>query len=283
MGIIAFRRLPVSRIDSSTITPLTASGGHSATALSRIDPSTISVPLTASGGHSATIQWLLIRRRDSLGFIEIMRGKYELRDETGLQSLVDQTTQPERVRLLTLSFPELWRELWNGVASRRYLAEYEQAKAKFDVLRGAGGTRRNLSEYCEAATTCWMEPEWGFPKGRRSSTETDIGCALRETTEEAGVPAAALRVLPAQDTSSTPRYADPLLEEFTGSNGVCYRHKYWLAEAPANLEVRLDPANADQRREIGDVRWCSMEEALTLIRPYNAEKRAVLVRASMLV
>jgi hypothetical protein len=27
---------------------------------------------------------------------------------------------------------------------------------------------------------------------------------------------------------------------------------------------------------VGDVRWCSLEEAMRLIRPYNTEKRAVL-------
>jgi 8-oxo-dGTP pyrophosphatase MutT (NUDIX family) len=223
----------------------------------------------------------MIRRRDSLGFIELMRGKYELRDEAGIQLLVDQTTLSERVRLLTQSFTELWHELWNGVASRRYLAEYEQAKAKFEVLRGStvvaggtgGGGRRTLADYCEASTTRWMEPEWGFPKGRRSSSETDIACALRETEEEAGIPPAALRVVAGQE---------PLLEEFRGSNNICYRHRYWLAEAPATLEVRMDPTNADQRREVGDVRWCSTEEALALIRPYNVEKRAVLMRAASL-
>jgi 8-oxo-dGTP pyrophosphatase MutT (NUDIX family) len=216
-------------------------------------------------GGGAT-EWLLIRRRDSLGFIEVMRGKYELRDETTIQTLVDQMTVGERTRLLTRPFAELWRELWNGPASRRYHAEYEQARAKFEVLRAGGTGRRRLADFCAASPREWTEAEWGFPKGRRSSTESELTCALRETWEEAGVRPADLRVLP----------GEPLLEEFRGSNGVCYRHRYWLAEAPATLEVRVDPGNPDQQREVGDVRWCTLEEAMTLIRPYNTEKRAVL-------
>jgi 8-oxo-dGTP pyrophosphatase MutT (NUDIX family) len=31
-----------------------------------------------------------------------------------------------------------------------------------------------------------MEPEWGFPKGRRNYNEKDIDCALREFSEETG-------------------------------------------------------------------------------------------------
>jgi 8-oxo-dGTP pyrophosphatase MutT (NUDIX family) len=202
-----------------------------------------------------------------------MRGKYELRDEEAIQTLVDQMTLAERVRLLTRPFGELWRELWNGPASRRYHAEYEQARAKFDILRAGSGGRRGLASYCEASPTVWTEPEWGFPKGRRSSTETEIACALRETWEEAGVRPGDLRVLP----------GEPLLEEFRGSNGICYRHRYWIAEAAPGLEVRVDPGNADQQREVGDVRWCQLEEAQRLIRPYNTEKRAVLQLAAVRV
>jgi len=207
-------------------------------------------------------QWLLVRRRVSIGFIEIMRGKYENRDTAGIQALVDQATVTEREMLLTRGFADLWRDLWNGPASRRYQAEYEQSKAKFDVLRSRG----TLATLCAASTTAWAEPEWGFPKGRRSSTESELACALRETWEEAGVGRKDLRVLD----------EPPLMEEYRGSNGICYRHRYWLAEAPASLEVRMDDTNIDQRREISDVRWCSMEEALGLIRPYNTEKMAVL-------
>jgi len=213
-----------------------------------------------------TIEWLLIRRRVSIGFIEIMRGKYELRDISGIQTLVDQATVGERQMLLTIGFADLWRELWNGPASRRYQAEYDQSKAKFDILK----VRGILTACCEVSTTAWTEPEWGFPKGRRSSTETEIACALRETFEETGVRKSELRILP----------GPPLLEEYSGSNGIRYRHRYWLAEAPATLEVRMDENNVDQRREISDVRWCTLEAAMLLIRPYNTEKRAVLSAAA---
>lgn len=219
---------------------------------------------------SESINWLLIRRRVSIGYIEIMRGKYEVRDDAGIQILVDQATVDERQQLLFRSFPDLWRDLWNGAASRRYHQEYEQARAKFEVLRNSG----RLATFCSTSTTTWTEPEWGFPKGRRSSAETEIKCALRETREEAGVPPEKLTVLMNEP---------PLLEEYRGSNGIYYRHRYWLASAPANLIVAMDPTNTDQRREVSDVRWCSLEEALTLIRPYNVEKRAVLVAASQRV
>ena len=42
----------------------------------------------------------------------------------------------------------------------------------------------------------------------------------------------------------------------------------------------MDLNNVDQRREISDVRWCSMEQAVQLIRPYNKEKVAVLAAAA---
>lgn len=206
--------------------------------------------------------WLLIRRRVSIGFIEIMRGKYELRDASGVQLLIDQTTLSEREQLATRPFPDLWRDLWNGAASRRYTSEYEQAKVKFELLRSRGA----IVAAIRASTTTWQEPEWGFPKGRRSSSESEIECALRETYEEAGVRKQDLRIFT----------GEPLLEEYRGSNGICYRHRYWLAEAPPSLVVRMDPTNIDQRREISDVRWCTYDEAMSLIRDYNVEKRAVL-------
>ena len=208
-------------------------------------------------------EWLLIRRRDSLGFIEIMRGKYDIHDISGIQSLIDQTTLSERERFQTQSFHALWTVLWNGQASRRYLSEYDQAKRKFDTLVPM------LPQLYAASTTSWTEPEWGFPKGRRSSSETELACAFRETWEEAGVLRKHLTLIS----------GDPLVEEFRGSNGIVYRHRYWLAETPPTLDVCMDPTNKDQRREIGAVQWFSLQDAIDTIRPYNIEKRDLLMRA----
>ena len=235
LGILAFRRTPVTN-----------------------PPPGLPIPPDIR----SKVEWLLVRRRVSIGFIEIMRGKYELRDVSGIQALVDQTTIAERKQLLEMSFIDLWRALWNGPASRRYQAEFDHSKAKFDVARA----RSLFATLSAASTTAWIEPEWGFPKGRRSSSETELACALRETEEEAGVKRHKLTVLE----------GPPILEEYCGSNGISYRHRYWLAEAPGTLEVRMDESNVDQRREISAVRWCSMAEAVALIRPYNKEKRDVL-------
>jgi 8-oxo-dGTP pyrophosphatase MutT (NUDIX family) len=209
-----------------------------------------------------TTQWLMIRRRVSIGYIEIMRGKYDPRDTVGIQALIDQATLAERNRLLTGAFPTLWRDLWNGPVTKRYAQEYEQARTKFDTLRSRG----TLASCCTASKTTWREPEWGFPKGRRSTTETELECALRETEEEAGIRRTQIRVLE----------GGPITEEYCGSNRINYRHRYWLAEAAPTLDVRMDPDNPDQAREISDVRWCTFDEALSLIRPYSVEKREAL-------
>lgn len=215
-------------------------------------------------------EWLLVRRRNSLGMMEFMRGKYELRDEAGIQTLIDQMTLSERIEIQTKDFSELWRELWGGGATRRYNSEYEQACAKFEVLRSLE-RKPNLVMYCTASTTAWTEPEWGFPKGRRTSSESELTCALRETWEEAGVKSTDLHILD----------GEPIEEEYRGSNGVIYRHKYWIAEiiASASEGICFDPTNKEQQREIGDVRWCSYKDAQTLIRPYNVEKKAALAAA----
>jgi hypothetical protein len=41
--------------------------------------------------------------------------------------------------------------------------------------------------------------------------------------------------------------------------------------------------NFHMTREIGDIKWCSLEEAISKIRPDNVEKREVLLKAGKIM
>jgi hypothetical protein len=58
-------------------------------------------------------EYLLIRRKDTLGYIDFMRGKYNVYNRAYLLQMFRQMTQTEKQRLLLHSFPALWRQLWH--------------------------------------------------------------------------------------------------------------------------------------------------------------------------
>lgn len=220
------------------------------------------------------IQYLLIRRRDSLGYIDIMRGKYKLGDIDYISQQVRGMTTAEHTKLLAEPFDVLWEQLWgppiNG--SNPYRHEKEQSRLKLEALINAPVA--NLKSIIDSVGKGWDTPEWGFPKGRRDPHESEFACALREMWEETGL--SENDVIPIKNI-------EPLRELFFGSNNIQYCHKYYILFEPYGKEVVYDPTNAIMQREIGDIRWCSLEEGLALIRPENVEKREILLRVSRLL
>jgi 8-oxo-dGTP pyrophosphatase MutT (NUDIX family) len=178
-------------------------------------------------------------------------------------------TVEERTRLLATPFDTLWTNLWNAQNTRQFRSEYETAKKTFETLRSTGDVSgRLLSKYISECTTGWSEPEWGFPKGRRSPYENEMTCAIREFCEETGLAADTLTILTDRERE---------LEEYTGSNSIRYRHVYYIGQC--NASVSVNASNRVQTREVGDIGWFFFEEAYLKIRPTNPEKRAMLGRA----
>jgi 8-oxo-dGTP pyrophosphatase MutT (NUDIX family) len=110
--------------------------------------------------------------------------------------------------------------------------------------------------------------------------ESEFACAMREMWEETNIHEKDIVVV---------RGIEPLEEVFTGSNHVTYLHKYYIGsiahDEAKGGEIDIQSAgitNEHIRREIGAIRWCSLEEGLALIRPENREKRQVLLRAHTL-
>jgi 8-oxo-dGTP pyrophosphatase MutT (NUDIX family) len=217
--------------------------------------------------EDANFRLLMIRRKDSLGYIELLRGKYQLSERGYVQTLIEQTSLAERERLLSLDFTTLWEGLWNGPVSKPYRHEFEPAKMKFEALR-----TQFLYESIQTAKTRWTEPEWGFPKGRRGPGESELKCALREFWEETGVTEEQIFIC---------RNIMPIEESFFGSNRVHYRHKYYIAFTFDDIPLSI--SSNIMEKEIGAIQWFSSDNALEHIRPYNIEKKELVYHVQSLL
>jgi len=261
-GIIAMRCVaPSGETIGSIIVPLPRndpSSTRGAGGLSR----TNSGPAALAG-----LQFLLVRRRDSLAFIEFVRGKYNLNEKEYLASLLQGMSQAEQTKLHTQTFDELWRSVW-GDAAGTHRMDYEISERKYRQLAPL------LPALLAENPSPWSEPEWGFPKGRRNPYESDLAGATREFMEETGLKRGDFKVI---------QNVEPLVETFFGSNGVQYCHKYYIAFCSPTQTVAVDASNPHMAREIGDIGWFTLEEALAKIRPESVEKRELVLKVGRIL
>ena len=227
------------------------------------------------------IKFLMIQRRDSLGFIELMRGKYKLTDIEYIKYHIATMTSSEHNKLLTKEFDLLWNELWGTPKeqSLNYKSDKELSKVKFNLLKeGIQDLSSNkvvtLQSMISEVNEPWLSPEWGFPKGRRDPREYELQCAFRELFEETGIK---------EEDVLFVRNLEPISETFFGSNHIHYCHKYYIMFYNSDKEVKYDSTNSFMAQEIGDVNWFTLEECLKKIRPENIEKKEVLLRASSML
>jgi 8-oxo-dGTP pyrophosphatase MutT (NUDIX family) len=228
-------------------------------------------PDTLNGLDGKHIEFLMIQRKDTLGYVEFIRGKYSVSNVDYIQSLFNQMTIDELTRLENYDFETLWNALWSNHISRQYKSEYDNALAKYNSLGIDSESGRTLIEYIKQCNREWITPEWGFPKGRRGNRESEMSCAVREFGEETGLDETQFVLV---------KNLLPIEEVFLGGNRVQYRHRYFLAYCRQSTEVKIDSSNSIMNREISDIGWYNYEDAFELIRPYNIEKRQVLTVAN---
>ena len=61
------------------------------------------------------VKYLMIRRKDSLGYVDFMRGKYNLTSKDYLLNIINEMTMTEKHALLTTNFNDLWNNLWGNM------------------------------------------------------------------------------------------------------------------------------------------------------------------------
>ena len=214
--------------------------------------------------YMSGIKFLLIQRRHSIGFMDFIRGKYKLDNIDQINSLFQYMNKEEINLIETKSFDELWHEIWNNDTHRinNLKREYLFAKLQFEKIKNGEDTELKLDFYTKNINPLYKFNEWGFPKGRKDKNESTIECALREFSEETGIDKNIINII---------TEIEPIEENLIGTNGIPYRHIYYVAEVNDNLLPNILNNN-----EIGGIGYFNYNESCELIRDYHVEKKNIL-------
>ena len=229
-------------------------------------------------------EYLMVQRKDSLSYVEFLRGKYDVNNTKYILSLFTNMTNDERLKLTVFDFDALWNEMWCKTTfherNKNFSKEHADSKARFELLKNGvyikthnrGTFFFDINYIVDNTISEYNESEWGFPKGRRNINENDIQCALREFREETNVHLRNIRII--DDIK-------PIEEVFSGTNKVRYKHVYYVAKyLNDNEELPKIPANSI---EVRDISWFDYNEAQNHIRPYNIERKELLKRLNQVI
>ncbi|NBU33982.1 NUDIX domain-containing protein [bacterium] len=209
------------------------------------------------------IKFLMIQRKDTMGYTDFVRGKYTNSETLGeeiIKVCLNEMTRQEKKNLLTKTFDQIWSELWINHDSKCFKNEYEHAKKKYLQL--------DIQKLVKSSHSSFDFQEFGFPKGRRNMKETNISCAEREFYEETGYDNTSYDFIKNYPT---------IQEEFVGTNGVHYRHIYYLVKMKQNVSPpKIDTTNKIQTGEVQNIGWLTLDECMLLIRPYDTAKKSVI-------
>lgn len=211
------------------------------------------------------IEYLMIQRKDSLSFMEFIRGKYDFNQEDYIKMLLSGMTINERKMLVDKTFDFLWNYVWYQNNPPKQTVEYNSAKKKFECFKN-----NKLKTLLDQSISQFVDPEWGFPKGRRKIKEDDVDCAVREFDEETGIGINNINLI---------SNIAPFEEIFYGTNKVLYRHVYYLATTEYNVnKLSINPRNYNQVREVRDISWSSFKDCLNKIRDHNHERKKLFTQ-----
>jgi len=217
---------------------------------------------------------IMVERKDSLSYIEFMRGKYKsIYDTEYIQLLFSRFSEKELKFITEKDFDTLWEELWihTETINPRIKREYRKSKNDFNRLK-KGYIRNDIEINIEYLVNNIKKPyilnEWEIPKGRRKMYENNRECAIREFYEETNV---------SHKNYKLYKNIIPIVEEYTGINRVRYKHVYYIGYIKDICDLKIDEKNKDQYTEIKTIKWCNEEECLQNIREYDLHKRNVIV------
>jgi len=219
---------------------------------------------------------LMIQRKDSLCYIEFIRGKYDIYNINYIQILINKCTLEEKDNLQKYNFDELWKKLWlinDEEIKFKIKNDYIKGKEKFEKLKEGYFYKKtkekiNIDYFIIKSNTKYLTSEWEFPKGRRNNKETNKDCAIREFKEETNYNKNDYELI---------SNISPFHEEYLGENRIKYKHIYYIGYLK-NYEKKLeiDTNNIHQFTEIKNIQWLTKEESLNKLRDYHYTRKKVI-------
>jgi len=199
-----------------------------------------------SSGSQVKKEVLMVCKRYTYAYGDFIHGRYpsdQYKSQPIIMKLLNNMTVEEKIDILSMDFARMWYRVWlNSEKPPFYLI----AKNRFDsLLMGDQGLRLKRMISRSQNQRCI----WEMPKGRKKTkSEPDMHCAIREFMEETGVSKRMYRFTGIKRTLS---WTD---------DDIRYDNKYYIAIANSMFEPTINFDTNDQIMEISDMRWMSLED-----------------------
>lgn len=187
---------------------------------------------------------LLVCKRYTYAYNLFIHAKYNSSDNAAIIELFNGMTVDEKLNILSMNFAQIWYKVWLGTTNNAF---YYTARNKFETTFMADGGAR-LRRLINRSSNAQLI--WEIPKGRRRyKNEPDLQCAIREFTEETGIPKRYYKIIP--DAKRTYTYVD---------NGTRYTNTYFIGLEKRTIEPRMNFGQQSQVDELCDIRWMNIEQ-----------------------
>jgi 8-oxo-dGTP pyrophosphatase MutT (NUDIX family) len=203
---------------------------------------------------------VLIEKKDSISYIEFIRGKYDIDNLDYIQLLIDRMSIIEKRKIRNNSFKESWNNLWYNSNNQ---TEYDISFEKYKFLI----KNEILNDLIKKTNKHFEYNEWEIPKGRRNINESNKECAIREFEEETNI-----------NINDYNLYDNiiPFEEIYIGSNNIEYKNIYYIGELKNNVELIINENNENQMHEVKGIKWIGKNNYKDYIRDYSDYKLKVV-------
>lgn len=212
---------------------------------------------------NSRIYYLMINRKDTISFVDFVTGKYNPYNFNYLKKMFMNMCYEENYIIKMNNFEQLW-----DLCKVKNKNIYNRSKKKYNLLKKLIYNKSNLSYFDKLLLlkSKYKEPEWGFPKGRKTFDETKLQCAIREFSEETDI-----------DVENINLLEDKIyIEQYKSINGVEYRTIFYLANAKYNMIPKINKKNKNQIKEVSKIEWNTYLQCIKKIRCYHVSRKNVI-------